>query len=211
MATIKGYAQLLRRRGTYDAAALDAILSGARRLERLLNDLLDTAQADAGRLALRPERIDLAALVVAAAADAQAMTARHTVHAEVPREPVIGMWDAQRLAQVLQNLLGNALKYAPDGTQILARLEPWQGTGQVCVTVVDQGPGLPPDTLPRLFERFYRTPAAQASDMQGLGLGLYISRMLVEAHGGHIWAEPEGSGTAFRCVLPGLTPAKERL
>jgi signal transduction histidine kinase len=204
LAAIKGMTQLLRRRRRYDEAALDAILSETRRLERLLNDLVDTSQVDAGRLMLRPAEMDLAALVVAAAADAQVMTARHTVRAEVPKSPVLGLWDAQRLGQVLQNLLGNALKYAPDGTLIVARLEPRVRKGEVCVRVVDEGPGVPPDELPHLFDRFYRTPAAQASVIQGLGLGLYISRMLVEAHGGRIWVEPAGCGTAFSFALPGL-------
>jgi two-component system, OmpR family, sensor kinase len=171
-----------------------------------VNDLVDTAQADAGRLALRPGPTDLSAVVAAAVADAQAMTARHTVRADLPGDPVLGSWDAERLGQVLQNLLGNAVKYAPDHTEIVARLERWHD-GTVCVSVVDQGPGVPPDMLPRLFDRFYRAPTAATIEAPGLGLGLYVSRMLVEAHGGNIWAEPAGCGTCFRFTLPRRPPA----
>ena len=206
LATITGYAQLMRRRGAYDEAAVDAILGQTRRVERLLNDLVDTAQADAGRLALRPGPTDLSAVVAAAVADAQAMTARHTVRDDLPADPVLGSWDADRLGQVLQNLLGNAVKYAPDDTEIVARLERCHD-GNVCVSVVDQGPGVPPDMLPRLFDRFYRAPTA-ATEAPGLGLGLYVSRMLVEAHGGDIWAEPAGCGTCFRFTLPRRPPAQ---
>lgn len=210
LAIITGFVQLMRRRKAYDEAAVDAVLAQARRLERLLNDLVDTAQADNGRLALRPGRTDLAALVAAAAAEAQAMTARHSVRAEVPNEQVSGYWDAERLGQVLQNLLGNAIKYAPDDSEIVARLEPRDGTGDVRVSVVDQGPGVPREVLPHLFDRFYRAPPAVSNGTPGLGLGLYISRMLVEAHEGRIWAEPAGCGTAFRFTLPGAPSAGER-
>lgn len=135
---------------------------------------------------------------------------QHDRHDRSEKATVLGLWDGQRLGQVLQNLLGNALKYAPDGTQILVRLEPGERTGEVCVRVVDEGPGVPPDDLPHLFERFYRSPAAQESGIHGLGLGLYISRMLVEAHGGQIWVEPARCGTAFGFTLPGSKRVKER-
>jgi two-component system OmpR family sensor kinase len=200
LASIKGYAQRMRRRGAYDERALEAILAQAARLERLIADLVDAAQAESGQLALRASPTDLSALVGAAAIEAQMLTARHTVRADLPDGPVEGCWDAERLGQVLQNLFGNAVKYAPDGTAIVARLEAVDGVA--LVSVVDEGPGVPPAALPRLFERFFRAPAADVGEVHGLGLGLYVSRMLVEAHGGRIWAEPSGGGTAFRFVLP---------
>jgi signal transduction histidine kinase len=100
---------------------------------------------------------------------------------------------------VLDNLLGNAVKYSPDGGEVLVTVE--AVGGQAHLRVADQGQGIPADALPRLFERFYRgQPAAGDS---GLGLGLYISRMLVEAHGGRIWVESElGVGSTFTIALP---------
>jgi signal transduction histidine kinase len=105
------------------------------------------------------------------------------------------------LGQVLDNLLGNAIKYAPPGGDIVVRVE---ATGdQARLSVADQGPGIPADALPRLFERFYR--GQHSAGEGGLGLGLYISRMLVEAHGGAIRAASRpGTGSIFTVTLPRL-------
>lgn len=201
LASILGYAQIMRRRGEYMERGVDVVLTQARRLERLIGDLLDVSRVEAGQLHLRREETDLVALVRAAADQAQALTRAHEVRFDGPDSPLIGQWDRDRLEQVLQNLLANATKYAPDGGAIVVRVED-RGC-EVQVSVADQGPGIAPDALPNLFARFFRTPEARASGAEGLGLGLYISRTLVEAHGGRIWAESTpGEGSTFTFALP---------
>jgi signal transduction histidine kinase len=118
---------------------------------------------------------------------------------EAPAVPIIGQWDPDRLGQVLDNLLGNAVKYSPQGGEILVRIT--SAKGEARLSVADQGPGIPTAVVPHLFERFYRGEH-RAGDA-GLGLGLYISRMLVNAHGGRIWvASALGSGSTFTVALP---------
>jgi NtrC-family two-component system sensor histidine kinase KinB len=207
LASIRGYAQIMRRRGEYMERGLDVILTQSRRLERLIGDLLDVSRAEAGQLQLRREESDLVELVRAAADQAQALTRAHEVRFEGPDGPLLGQWDRDRLDQVLQNLLANATKYAPDGGTIVVRVED-RGC-EARVSVADQGPGIAPDALPSLFGRFFRTEEARASGAEGLGLGLYISRTLVEAHGGRIWAESMlGQGSTFTFALPYAPPGE---
>ena len=117
----------------------------------------------------------------------------------MPAVPVVGCWDPDRLGQVLDNLLGNAVKYSARGEEVTIQVAALDGEARLQVT--DRGAGIPPEVLPRLFERFYR--ADHTGGSSGLGLGLYIARMLVEAHGGRIWAESEvGRGSAFTIALP---------
>ena len=159
------------------------------------------AVVQAGQLELRRGAVDLAALAQEGAAQAQTLTARHNVHVTVPPTPLVGWWDGDRLAQVLQNLLGNALKYAPEGGEIVVRV--WAAEGAAQLAVQDQGVGIPAAALPHLFERFYRTREAVASGAPGLGVGLALSKALVEAHGGAIRVESvEGQGSTFTVTLP---------
>lgn len=201
LTALKGYIQLLQRRGTYQAHTVEMMLAQATRLERLIGDLLDIAQLQAGHLELRRAEMDLCALVQAAVAQAQALSERHTVHAAVPPVPLRGWWDRDRVDQVLQNLLANALKYAPEGGDVTVGVADDGRAARVWVQ--DQGVGIPPELQPRLFERFYRTADALASGVPGLGLGLAISRALVEAHGGRIDVASElGAGSTFTFTLP---------
>ena len=133
---------------------------------------------------------------------ARSLAARHTVVVDVPEGSLEGWWDPDRLGQVLHNLLANAIKYSPGGGEIRVRVEDLGR--QVRVSVADQGIGIAPDALPRLFGRFYRTETAAASGATGLGVGLYIAKSLVEAHGGQIWAESrgEGCGATFGFTVP---------
>src|SRR5215204_4480066 len=123
---------------------------------------------------------------------------------EASSHPIIGNWDRDRLGQILDNLLGNAVNYSSKGGEIVVRVKAINDEAQV--QVEDQGIGIAADVLPRLFDRFYQgqDPGVNA----GLGLGLYIARMLVEAHGGRIWAESEtGKGSTFVISLPRGLPA----
>src|SRR5207248_7287160 len=118
----------------------------------------------------------------------QALGPSQAVRVRAPGGPLEGWWDPDRLEQVLQNLLTNALKYSPDGGEILVQVEDLGREARV--SVGDHGPGISAEAVPRLFERFYRADN-EASDQEGLGLGLYITKALVEAHGGSVGVESE--------------------
>jgi PAS domain S-box-containing protein len=207
--TIRGYAQLVHRGLTEPERAATAILTEVERLERLLAELRAVVQLDARALRLRRQRIDLAILVQEVVAGMQTQTTRHHLRIEGAPGRLEGWWDPLRLAQVLENLLSNAIKYSPNGGEIVVRVESAGAAARVSVT--DQGMGIPPEELPRLFQRFTRTAAAQASKASGLGLGLYIAKMFVEAHGGRIEVvSTPGRGSTFAVTLPLRRPV-ERL
>ena len=204
LTSIKGWLQMLQRRAYLeerDRGTVGRTLDQVEKISHLINDLADLVRIEAGQLQLRPKPLDLVALVREQVSMVQEQTDRHTLRIESPEAPIEGTWDRQRLGQVLQNLLTNAVKYSPDGSEITIRIEP--DGDRVRVQVIDPGIGIAPDHLPLLFERFYRAGVTGAG---GLGLGLHITRMLVEAHGGTISAESErGAGSTFTVSLP-LTP-----
>jgi PAS domain S-box-containing protein len=198
LTTVRGNAQLLLRRGVYREETVTAILDQADRMQRLLDDLADVVRLEGGTLPLRRSPVDLVELARHEADIAQQQGGGRRVVVEAPDETVIGNWDRNRLGQVLANLLGNAIKYSPQGGSVTVQVE---AAGDVArLRVRDEGPGIDREHLPKLFERFFR---AQVTGAGGLGLGLYISRMLVEAHGGRISVESEaGKGSAFTVTLP---------
>ena len=207
LAALSGYAQILQRRGSYDERAVSGITSQAARLQRLIGDLLDVSRLDSGRLELRRTRADLAELARLSAEQVQASSPAHAVRVEAPPRPIEGWWDPDRISQVFDNLLSNAVKYTRDG-EIVVRVE---DLGQEArVEIRDHGPGIPPEALPRLFERFYRVGSPGTSGVEGLGLGLYVTRSLVEAHGGRVQVHSvPGEGTTFSFTLPcGQIPAE---
>jgi PAS domain S-box-containing protein len=212
LTTIKGQAQvILRRHGDKDPAAR-AIIAQAEHLTRLASELLDVSRLAAGALPLHRRSLDLATIVRGTAGQARSLTQRHRIRVVAPAGGRQVWADRDRLTQVLHNLLTNAIKYSPDGGEVVVQVAYLPHEARVSVT--DQGCGIEPEELPRLFDRFYRTKAAIASQIKGLGLGLYICRRLVEAHGGRIWAESTpGQGSAFHFTLPyspdGATTAPE--
>jgi PAS domain S-box-containing protein len=201
LATVKGHAQLMQRSGAYSAAAVQVMVTQVNRLERLVGDLLDISRLEAGRLELQRQPVNLVTLVYAVVAQAQELTRVHHLRVFAPEHPLIGEWDATRVEQVLHNLLSNAIKYSPDGGEIVVRVE--ERGHEVQVSVSDQGMGISPEELSHLFQRFYRTAQARAIGMPGIGLGLHISKALIEAHGGRLWAESyPGKGSTFFFTLP---------
>ena len=196
---LRARAQLLQRRQSYDETSVASILEQASRMERLITDLRELVRMEGSRLALRREPVDLGEIVHEALIRARSEGTQHTLRVEAPRFPIVGSWDRARLGQVLDNLIGNAIKYSPEGGEIAIRVDATDDVGQV--RIEDHGIGITADVLPRLFERFYQGQEPGVST--GLGLGLYIARMLVEAHGGRIWAESEpGRGSTFVISLP---------
>ncbi len=171
----------------------EAIENEAKRLNRLVGNLLDLSRIEAG--ALRPEKnwYDLGALIDDVLGRLRFLTAGRTVTVDIPADlPPISL-DYVEIDQVLSNLVENAVKHTPPGTPITV-----QATAQpseVRVECADRGPGIPPESLSRLFDAFYRVGRDGRHD-QGIGLGLAVARGLVEAHGGHIWAENRADGGA---------------
>jgi len=233
LTTLRGNIQLLQRRytrGQLDPERLNrsfATLDAATgRLTGLVHELLDVSRLHTGRLTLEPHSLDLVAFVIATLTeDAVLLDERHTLTTALPDEPLIVTADAVRLAQVLTNLLSNAVKYAPDGGEIavsVARATPHDAaippaadhagigdaeTPGAVVRVRDNGIGLPPGSAETIFTPFSRAANAVRGHVTGLGLGLYISRSIVVAHGGQMWAESPGEaqGTIMTFWLPVVT------
>lgn len=171
------------------------------RLDRLVQDVLNASQLEAGEASLQPEPVSVMPIVRQAAAEIRAGTPDRTIHvAEKPGLPLVYA-DRDRVAEVLVNLLDNADKYSPKGKDIAVQLRADQT--EVTVAVHDAGPGIPSQDLERIFDKFYRTDSSDAQTAYGYGLGLYVCRKLIEAQGGRIWAEnqPEG-GALFSFALP---------
>jgi PAS domain S-box-containing protein len=177
------------------------------RLTGLINDLLDAARVGDGRLSLHPAPLELEALVRRTAARAvPARDALHPLQVHAPDGPLWVRGDASRLEQVVANLVDNAVKYSPGGGPVQVEVAA-QGDMAV-VAVGDRGIGIPPDQQELLFDRYFHARNVPAHSYGGLGLGLYISRDIVERHGGHIWVESEvGKGSTFYVALPLLQPA----
>lgn len=172
-------------------------------LARIVDGLLDVARINQGRVLLRRERLDLARLVRQAAEDYRGVLEEAGVRLglELPETPVWVMGDSARLAQVLGNLLENAGKFTPTGGEVTVRMPPGH---QAAVTVRDDGIGIEPEELPRIFEVFGQASQSLARDRGGLGLGLSVARSLLELHGGTIEAASRGlgKGAEFTLRLP---------
>ncbi|RKG72277.1 GAF domain-containing protein [Corallococcus exercitus] len=194
--------QLIQRRAQRNNASEDlrdaaGAAASLRSLTRLINDLLDVGRLDQGLFHLRPQPVDLTALARELASTAS--TPDHPVRFEGPEE-LVTLADPDRVRQVLENLVANALKHSPPGRPVDLRLEaqprpegPW-----VRVSVSDQGTGIPAELVPMLFERFTRGPGST-----GLGIGLFLARRIAEAHGGTLEvASTSGTGTRFELSLP---------
>jgi signal transduction histidine kinase len=193
--------------GASDSEEGQRIVDGMHRFERsaarmrgLIGDLVDVVSIDAGKLSVRPARGDVSALLHEAvemfgpAARKQAMVLR----CECDDQVLWAQFDGHRMLQVLANLLTNALKFTPRGGTIVVRGER-SGDG-VLVSVTDTGMGIPSDQIENVFKRFWQVAE---DDRRGLGLGLYICRCIIDAHGGKIWAESRpGGGSSFLAMLP---------
>jgi signal transduction histidine kinase len=180
----------------------DRIQRFTARMNRLIGDLLDVVSLEAGRMSVSPQPQDAVQLVRDALEIFQlSFSAKGlTLDSHVGAGASLVDFDHERILQVIANLLSNALKFTPVGGRVTLRVAPFES--EVRFSVIDTGIGIPAGDLEGIFERFRQV---QAKDRRGLGLGLYIARCIVEAHGGNIWAErSETGGTAVHFSLPGV-------
>jgi PAS domain S-box-containing protein len=204
VALIKGYVSTLRRS---DAAwersvmedSLAVIEEEADRLAGMIENLLDASRLQAGGLKINLCDLSLPMLANTAVERFRTQTERHTITVDFPADFPVVLADESRIYQVLSNLIANAIKYAPAGEICIS------GTArpdQVIVCVADQGPGISAEDLPHVFDRFYRADRASKTT-KGAGLGLYLARAIIEAHGGRMWVDPQpGEGARICFSLP---------
>jgi signal transduction histidine kinase len=204
VALIKGYVSTLRREDArWDRRvvndSLQVIEEEADRLTLMIENLLDASRLAAGGMAIKRSDVLLSDLARRLSARFQIQTTQHTLKTDFPPDFPVILADETRLEQVISNLILNSIKYAPGGEIVVSgQVRP----EQVIVCVSDQGPGIAPQDIPHIFDRFYRAPD-MARLTKGAGLGLFLAKSIVEAHGGRIWVDPEsGQGARICFSLP---------
>ena len=208
LTSLLGYADLLQRRAARtdtlserDFKALQLISEQGRRLTKMISSLLDLSRIQTGQLSIERAAVDLDALAERIVAEAQPTLEQHTLRLMPYGSPLVIEGDELRLEQVLQNLLQNAVKYSPAGGTI--SLEVSSQGDQGCIAIRDQGIGIPAQSLPQLFSRFYRAHNVKEQHVSGLGVGLYVVREIVTLHGGTVDVySQEGEGSVFTISLP---------
>ncbi len=210
VAIIRGYAETLQRpQAQRDPALVEEMLSAiveeTDRLARLVDDLLDASRLQAGGLPLKEiGEVDLAAIARRVVERYRGQTRKHTLRLELPDNFPLIRGDARRLEQVLDNLVSNAIKYSPRGGEIVVRGE--VRPAEVVIAVQDEGVGIPLEEQDNIFQRFYRVEGPETRAVAGTGLGLYLTRAIVQAHGGRIWVKSApGKGSTFYVALPRQT------
>jgi K+-sensing histidine kinase KdpD len=205
VALIKGYVGTLRREDAdWDREiikdSLAVIEEEADRLTGLIENLLDASRLQAGGLSINPTDVALDVLTNRVAKRFKTQTSLHEINVEFPPGFPIVMADETRLEQVLSNLISNGIKYSPQGGEI--RISGQVRPTQVIICISDEGPGVAPEDIPHIFDRFYRSSNAKKTT-KGAGLGLYLARAVVEAHGGRIWVDPRpGNGARICFSIP---------
>jgi signal transduction histidine kinase len=219
LAVVKGFAQTLivqtahgkgPELADWQMEAIQDIDQATSRLVELTEDLLDVTRLQAGRLQLQFEPTDLVALVQRIVKRFSVTTERHRITLETTEENIVVSIDPRRIEQVVSNLISNAIKYSPDGGDIEINVHADKSYHTAVLSVRDYGIGIPVYQQGRIFSRFMRADNANAHNIGGTGLGLYLSRELVERHNGRIWFESvEGQGSTFYVSLPILRTEKE--
>jgi signal transduction histidine kinase len=187
---------------------LESVREEVDHMSRTVENLLTLAQVDEGRLQILTSPVRLRAAIATAVRPLLPLAADKSVRVTLEDrlgddDPGIVHADAQRVHQVLTNLVENAIKFSPAGEEV--RVVAWRSGSEVAVTVADSGPGIPAGARDHVFERFFRVDAARGRAQGGSGLGLSICRDIAEAHGGRVWVDSkEGAGSAFTFALPGM-------
>jgi signal transduction histidine kinase len=210
LTSVQGFAELLMMERDSltekQVETVEIILDNCRHLVRLLNDLLDLARSDAGRLTIKPKPTELAPLIDDAVRlmRGQTDTTGQTLRQDVEQGLPLVEAESDRIRQILVNLLTNAHEYSPEGASIEVTAK--RDGAEVEVAVKDNGPGIPEDQLAHIFERFTRGDAGLTQRVGGTGLGLAISKSLVELHGGSLAVDSAlGEGSTFRVRLPAIS------
>jgi signal transduction histidine kinase len=215
LAPIINYAQMLARQVSGQAdneqqvakknAALrrntSIIVSQAKRMSRLVNDLLDTSHLSAGTFTLLREECDIVEIVREMLEQLRPVAPYHTLVVAAPTQPLKGNWDAGRLQQAIGNLLDNAIKYSDENTTITVTIAQIEKSAHI--SIHNQGTSIPPKNISQLFHPYTRLPEARTRP--GSGLGLFITKSIIEAHGGTLRLEPsteDTGGTTFTFDLP---------
>lgn len=201
LTVIQGFSELLHSRSAdpETRALLEAIGVQSQYLTSLADDVLTMTRIESGTLPLDARDVDLADLARDAIAARSTSPSEVVLDAAAGGSPIHG--DARRLRQVIENLIDNAVKYAPAGTRVIVSVKGTPAGAEV--SVADAGPGIAPEEVPGLFQKFSRLAAARRSGVHGTGLGLYICRSIVEAHGGRISVDTApGKGSVFKVMLP---------
>jgi PAS domain S-box-containing protein len=182
---------------------------GGERLSRLVDDIIDMERLAAGDFGVVPEPTLIDPLVRHAIASMEGLASMHGVQVQTGSLAGFAHCDPDRVEQALVNLIGNAVKFSPEGSVVLVSAE--EREDEVLICVRDEGRGIPAADLPHVFERFHQVSVTDASDKGGSGLGLTITRSIVEHHGGRIWVQSlEGAGSAFSFTLPAVASASGR-
>jgi signal transduction histidine kinase len=216
LTVIQGYAQVLLDLSAREGAGEQTrpvcaeILKGTRKMSRMIEDLVETARLEGGKLVPEKTFLEVDSFVRQLAQDQPGVIDRDRLRIEATEDLPPVQADPHLLERILLNLLTNAQKYSPPGSPV--RLTVRQGEGEILVSVSDTGQGIEPKDQPHIFERFYRPEGRRQRD--SVGLGLYITRKLVESHGGRIWVESEpDKGSTFFFTLPAsgavLFPSKK--
>ncbi len=172
----------------------------------MITEMLDLDRMEAGKIRLTPKPVDVNGLVRDVAERARASSDQHTINVELDEALPIISADPDRLVQVISNLVSNAVKYSPDGGAVT--ITTGARDSQVHVAVRDQGLGIAPENMSKVFGRYERFESNRTSKVVGTGLGLAISRQIIELHGGKIWVESKlGEGSTFQFTVPMKTPA----
>lgn len=204
LTNINGSIELMLSDGDMDPESQRAMLSiigeQSARLTRLVQGILNVNRIEARKLEIHPEAVDIKPLMEKAVENLTRRDAIH--HFRLPKGQIPLVWaDRDRLEEILANLIDNAVKYSPEGGKI--ELSTRESNGRLIVSVSDSGVGIPARELDKIFEKFHRVDRGDARTTYGHGLGLYISKRLIEAHGGDIWVESHiGKGSTFKFTLP---------
>ena len=203
LAVVQSWAQLADRMAEHpDKVRLGAtkIIQAAKRMNAMIRDLVDASRLEAGQLRMHRQEVNLSDFVSNLLEQYKEVLEVQRIKVEAPESLPPVLADPDRLERILTNLLTNALRYSPAPAEVTVSFRP--GPDEITIYIRDRGPGIPPEQQEHLFERFYRGKASPERE-EGLGLGLYITRRLVEAHGGKIWVENEPDlGSRFSFTLP---------
>ncbi len=186
---------------SYDLRSLNIVQSQTEHLERLVNDLLDLSRVQWGELHLQYSSFYLADVLAERVRMAQISAEQHTIYLDIEVQDSKILADQLRMGQVVGNILDNAVKFSPQGRQVTVRLQ--EQDNEYLISVIDQGIGVSPEYFDHIFERFYRVRNTASRQYSGIGMGLYVAKAIVEAHGGRIWlSSNQGIGSTFYFTLP---------